>query len=168
MARRSRAWILIPAVIVALAAIGLVISSFQREAGLIKPGEAGRAAVAAAVQAQQVLGAASDPAGYADFSTALLVAGVAHKNMPVTNAAETRLDNLLGRILDCLTAAREAWQAEVDGAWDPEIQGRSSYWSALHPAFELPDERVLTAADVRDLCAAQTSELIEEAIDLAG
>ncbi len=168
MARKRRAWILIPAVIVALAVIGLLISSFQREAGLIKPGETGRAAVAAAVQAQQALEAASDPAGYADFSTALLVAVVAHKNMPVTNPAETRLDSLLGRILDCLTAAREAWQAELDGAWDPETQGRSMYWRALHPAFEPPTGRALTAADVRALCAAQTSELIDQAIDLAG
>jgi hypothetical protein len=168
MARKRRAWILIPAVIIVLAIIGLLISNFQREAGLIKPGETGRAAVAAAVQAQQALVAASDSAGYADFSAALLVAAVAHRNMPVTNAAETRLDSLLGRIVDCLTAAREAWQAELNDAWDPSTHGRSTYWSALHPAFAAPTGRALTAADVRDLCAAQASELIDKAIDLAG
>lgn len=168
MTRKRRAWILLPVVIVALAAIGLLISSFQREAGLIRPGEPGRAAVAAAAQAQQAITTASDPIGYADFSAALLAATVAHNNMPVTNPAETRLDSLLGRILDCLTAAREAWQAELDGAWNPETLGRSTYWTALHPAFEPPSGRVLTAADVLERCAAQTSELVDHAIDLAG
>jgi len=167
MGKKRWAWVLIPAVIVALGAAGLLISNFQKEAGLVKPGEAGRAAVAAAAQAQQALGAAPDAAGYADFSTALLVAMVAHKNMPVTNAAETRLNNLLERILDCLTAAREAWQADLDGMWDPQTYGQSTYWSALHPAFEPPPGHALTAAEIRDLCSTQTSELIDEAIDLA-
>jgi hypothetical protein len=168
MARKRRSWILIPVVIIALAAIGLVISSFQREAGLIKPDDTGRAAVAAAVQAQEALAASSDPVDYAEFSSALLVAEVAHRDMSVTNAADTRLDNLLGRILDCLTAAREAWQAELDGAWEANTLGEPSYWSALHPAFRPPPDVVLTAADVRALCAVQVSELVDQAIDLAG
>jgi hypothetical protein len=168
MTRKHRGWILIPTVIVALAVIGLVISSFQSEVGLITPGESGRAAVAAAAQAQQALSATADPAGYAEFSAALLVALVAHKNMPVTNPAETRLKHELGGILECLTAAREAWQAELDGRWDPEIQGRSTYWGALHPTLDPPADDSLTPADVRDLCGAQAAELLEKAIDLAG
>ncbi len=168
MTKKRRGWILIPAVIVALAVIGLVISSFQREAGLIAAGENGRAAVAASAEARQVLSAASDPGGYAEFSAALLVAVVAHRNMPITNPAETRLDHELSRVLDCLTAAREAWQAEVDGAWDPDIQGRSAYWSTLHPSFSPPPGDALTASDIRDACGAQAAELLEKAIDLAG
>lgn len=167
MTRKNRAWILIPAVVVLVAAIGLVISSFQSEAGLIKPGETGRAAIAAAAQAQQALSSSSEPAGYPEFSAALLVAAVAHKNMPVTNAAETRLDDLLGTTLECLIAAREAWQAELDGAWDPETHGRSEYWNALHPALDLPAGDALTSAYVRDICEAQAAELLEKAIDLA-
>ena len=168
MTRKNRAWIFIPAVIVALAVIGLVISSFQREAGLIKPGENGRATVAAAAQAREALSATSGPAGYAEFSAALLAAAVAHENMPITNAADTRLDDLLGSILDYLTAAREAWQAELDGAWDPETHGRSAYWNALHPALSLSANDTLTAADVRAICEAEAAKLLEKAIDLAG
>jgi hypothetical protein len=168
MRKRRWAWVLIPAVIVALAAVGLLLSNFQKEAGLVKPGEASRAAVAAAMQAQQALGAPPDAAGYADFSTALLVAIVAQRNMPVTNAAETRLNSLLDRTLDCLNAAREAWQADLDGTWDPETYGQPTYWSALHPALEPPLGRDLTAADVRELCRTRTSELVDQAIDLAG
>ena len=60
------------------------------------------------------------------------------------------------------------WQAELDGAWDPQTHGRSTYWNALHPSLEPPEGRVLSYADVRDLCAARASELMEQAIDLAG
>jgi len=168
MTRKRRGWILIPAVIVALAVIGLVISSFQEEAGLIEAGKSGRAAVAAAAEAQQALAALIDAASYAEFSAALLVAMVAHKNMPVTNPAGTRLDHQLSSILDCLAAAREAWQAEADGAWDPDVQGQSAYWNALHPSLTPPAGDALTASDVRDACSARAAELLEKAIDLAG
>jgi hypothetical protein len=168
MTKKRWGWILIPTVIVVVAVIGLVISSFQEEAGLIEVGESGRAAVAAAVEAQHVLSATTDPADYPEFSAALLVAVIAHKTMPVTNPAETRLDHQLSSILDSLAAAREAWQAEADGAWDPDIQGRSAYWSALHPSLTSLAGDALTASDVREAGSARAAELLEKAIDLAG
>jgi len=48
MKRSSRAWILLPAIIVAIVVIGLVVSNFQKEAGLAQPSKGGIAAVAAA------------------------------------------------------------------------------------------------------------------------
>ena len=165
MAKKRWAWILIPAVVVALAVIGLVISSFQQEAGIITPGESGRAAVAAAAEARQALSPGAG--GYEEFSAALLVALAAHRNMPVTNPAETGLDHELRSVLACLDAARRAWQAEVDGVWDPDIQGRSTYWKALYPTLIPPGDGLLTAQGVRETYGAQATGFLNKAVDLA-
>ncbi|MFH0915054.1 MAG: hypothetical protein V1912_01230 [bacterium] len=166
--KTSRAWILIPAVIVAAAVIGLVVSSFQKEVGLAAPGDSGRAAVAAAAEVDRALAAGTDSGAYAGFSTALLVATVAHKNMVAANPADTRLDHLLVSTLDCFAAVREAWQAEVDHAWDPRTHGRPEYWRALHPFVEIFTDGTLAPADVRRLCGAEAAEFLQRAIALAG
>ena len=167
MQRRSRAWILLPAVIVVVAVIGLVVSSFQKEAGIAAPGESGRAAVAAAAEAHQLLSATSGARGYAEFSAALLVAKTAQRNMPLINPADTRLFHLLGSTFECLAAAREAWQAELNGAWDPKTYGRPEYWRAMHASLDVSTRDTLTFAEVVGLCSAQAAELLEKAIDLA-
>ncbi|MFH0915218.1 MAG: hypothetical protein V1912_02055 [bacterium] len=163
----GRAWIIIPAVIVAIAVIGLVVSSFQKEAGLVAPSDSGRAAVAAAAEVDQALAAGTDSDAYADFSAALLVATVAHKNMVVANPADTRLDHLLVSTLDCFAAVREAWQAQLGHAWDPQTQGRPEYWSALHPFVEITTGGPLAPEDIRRLCGTQAAGFLEKAIDLA-
>lgn len=166
--KTSRAWIIIPAFIVAIAVIGLVLSSFQKEVGLAAPGDSGRAAVAAAAEADRALTAGTGPEFYPGFSSALLVAVVAHKNLVAANPADTRLDHLLSNVLDCLAAAREAWQTELDQAWDPQTHGRPEYWRALHPLLEISADGPLAASDVRGLCRARAYRFLEDAIALAG
>jgi hypothetical protein len=176
MKRSSRAWILLPAIIVAIGAIGLVVSNFQKEAGLADPSKGGIAAVAAAVTAvdsSSGIGATD----YQAFSEALLVAAVAKNNAPLINSADTRLETLLVKTVDCLSALREAWQAELDRTWDPQTHGTATYWRVLHPALEIsaggapsegaaPSAGALTPADVRALSHERASALLEEAIDL--
>jgi hypothetical protein len=166
MKRRSPAWVLIPAVILAIVVVSVMVSSFQVELGLMKPGKGERAAVAAAVAAQE----ASSGTGvddYAIFSQALLVATVAQKNAAPTNPADLRVDNLLVQALDCLSALREAWLAEVEATWDPQTQGSPSYWNGLHPAMGVTEEGPLAAGDVRHIGAARATEFIERALSLA-
>jgi hypothetical protein len=166
--KTSRAWIVIPAVIVAAVVIGLLVSNFQKEVGFATPNDSGRAAVAAAAEVEQALATGDGSHAYAGFSAALLVATVAHNNMVVGNTADTRLDHLLISTLDCFEAVREAWQAEFNNAWDPQTLGRPEYWHALHPSVDIPSEGAVTAADIRRLCGAQAAEFLERAVDLAG
>jgi hypothetical protein len=168
MQRSSRAWILLPAVIVIVAVIGLVVSNYQKEVGLAEPNKGGTAAVAAATEASD----ASSGAGvqdYRDFSEALLVAMTARSNAALINAADTRLDHLLAEALDCLSAVREAWQAEIEGTWDPATHGTAAYWSALHPVASIPavaGAGPLTAGEVRDIFRERVTEILAEATDL--
>lgn len=167
MKRSSRAWILLPVIIVLIAVIGLVVSNFQKEAGIAEPSKGGVAAVAAAAAAFD-RSRGSGAAGYQEFNEALLVAAVARRNAPLLNPADTRLDNLLVRLLDSLFALREAWQTEIDQTWNPDIHGTAAYWNVLHPALDVPRGAPLTMAEVRELCRARATEILQEAMDLAG
>jgi hypothetical protein len=161
---RRRGWILIPVVIIGLAVIGLVVSSFQKEVGLAAPNESGRAAVAAATGVERVL---SSDEGYPAFSSALLVALTAHTNMVVGNPADTRLDHLLNGVLDCYSALREGWEAQNDGIWDATLQGDPRFWVTLHPFLEFGDDLRLGPDDFIARCRAQASGLLAQAVDLA-
>jgi hypothetical protein len=166
MEKPSRAWILLPVAILVATVAGVLVSSYQKELGLSEPGVGGCAAVAAVASARGL----SEGAGendYMAFSRALLVAAVAYRNMPLLNPADTRLKHLLAQTLDCLTALREAWQAEIEQTWDPETDGSPLYWDALHPMVEIPDEGALSAGEVRSVCAEQATELLEKAVSLA-
>jgi hypothetical protein len=168
MNKRSKAWIILPVAIVIIAVLGLVLSNYQKEAGLIQAGAGGRAAVAAAVTAESLVSADGGAAEYAAFSKALLVALVARRNMAVTNPAETRLDHRLASVLDFLSAVREAWQADLDHTWDPQIQGDPAYWRSLHPGVEIGSSGPLTPAAVREAYRAEAGRWLEDAVDLAG
>jgi hypothetical protein len=166
-ARRGgpRGWILIPVVIVAIAVIGLVVSSFQKEVGLAAPGEDGRAAVAAALEVDDVLESGESDAV---LSSALLVALSAHNAMAPTNTADTRLDHLLTGVLDCYAALWEARRADTDGIWDDQIQGDPHFWETLHPFLDFPDGSGLTVNSVVSRCRVRASDLLDQAIALAG
>ena len=166
MSRNSRAWILLPVAIVAIAAFGFALSNRQEELGLMEPGKSIRAALSAALAARDAAGGAGIE-GYSTYSQALLVAIVAHKNAASVNAADTRVRGLLTDALDCLSAAREAWQAELDGVWDPDIGGSAGYWNTLHPALSISGEEPLTAAEVRRIAGDRVTELLKGATDLA-
>jgi len=165
MKRSSRAWILLPVIIVLIAVIGLLVSNFQKETGIAEPSKGGVAAVAAAAAAFDRSGG-SGAAGYQEFSEAVLVAAVARRNAPSLNPADTRLDNLLVRLMDCLFAMREVWQTEIDQTWNPDTHGNAAYWNVLHPALRAPAGHALTAPDVRELCRTRAAEILQEAVDL--
>jgi cytochrome b len=168
MQRSSRAWILLPAAVVVIAVIGVVVSNYQKEVGLAEPSKGGTAAVAAAIAARDLSkGTGAD--AYRGFGEALLVAMVARNNAALINTADARLDNLLAEALDCLTALREAWQAELEGTWNPETHGEATYWSAMHPAVTITagaGDGPLTAGEVRDFCREKAAEILKEAGDL--
>jgi hypothetical protein len=167
MKRSSRAWVLFPAVILVAVVAVVVASNYQKEVGLAEPSKGGRAAVAAMAAAYD-LSTGTGAADYQVFSEALLVAAAARNNAPAMNPSDTRLDHLLLDAYDCLAAVREAWQAEIDQSWDPEIQGASGYWNSLHPTAQIAGDRTLTAGDVRRICGEQAGGLLEQALDLAG
>jgi len=155
----------VPAIIVVLAIIGLLVSNYQKEVGFTEPHNGGRAAVAAAAIAVE-LSAGSDAAEYSAFSDALLVAVVAERNAPLVNAADTRLHHQLTTLLNCLSAAREAWQTEIEGTWDPGTHGLSEYWTATHRSASIAGDG-LTAAAVRDISTARARQVLKEAAELA-
>ncbi len=157
---------MLPAAIVGLVIVILLVSSFQVELGLADPGKGERAAAAAVMNAEDLArGAGSE--GYEAFSRALLVATVACVNAAPASAADVRVDNLLGGALECLYALREAWQADIDGAWDPQTYGSAVYWNALHPTLELTQGSPFTPETLREAARTQALELINQVLDLA-
>ena len=165
MKRSSRAWLLIPIAIAVLVVVGILVSNYQKEVGIAKPTSGGRAAVAAASVALE-LSSGTGVSDYTAFSDALLTAKIAHRNMPVMNPADTRLEHRLAETLDCLSAAREAWQTEIDQTWSPETHGLATFWVAMHPSVRIAGE-VLTAAGVRETSTTQAREILEQAAELA-
>lgn len=157
--------LLLLAMLGVLLVAGVVLSNFQREVGLASPGSSGRAAVAAAVDVDHAL---SSGAGYEEFSEALRVALVARRNMVVSNTADVDLEHALSVIMDCYQAIREAWQADIEGAWDVDSYGDPSYWRAAHPGLDIPSTGVLEADDVKRACQAQASNTLAGAIQSVG
>jgi len=166
MGNKRLAWVFLPAIIVVLAALGLVVSNFQEETGLAAPGKGGLAAVAAAVEAREAASGGGST-GYDEFSESLRVALAKTNNMPITNPAETRLQAALTSALDCLSAGREAWQAEIEQAWDPAFHGSAGYWRVFHPALTQREATGLSSEDVRLWSTASADHWLEKALDLA-
>ncbi|MBN1628122.1 MAG: hypothetical protein JW990_00010 [Thermoleophilia bacterium] len=164
MKRSNHAWLLFPIVIAGIVIVGLLVSNYQKEMGIAEPSEGGRAAVAATFAALE-LSRGTSPDAYKTFSDALLVAAVAKRNMAIINVADTRLDHQLTKVFDCLYAAREAWQAQVDQTWDDAVHGTAVYWQTMHPAIGAAGDR-LTAPGVRESSVARASETLEEAARL--
>jgi hypothetical protein len=165
MKRSSRAWLLIPIVIAVVVVVGLLVSNYQKEVGIARPNNGGRAAVAAASVALE-LSSGTGVSDYTAFSDALLTAKVAQRNMPLMNPADTRLEHRLAEALDCLSAAREAWQTEIDQTWSPETHGVATFWVAMHPSVRIAGG-ALTAAGIRETSTTQAREVIEKAAELA-
>jgi hypothetical protein len=166
MGRKRLAWILLPAAIIIMVVVTVVLSSYQKEAGLVRPGKGGLAAVAAAAEAQSAASGAG-AAAYDVFSKSLMAAKSEANNMAVTNPAEARLQTALINTLDCLTASREAWQAEVEGTWDPGVVGSASYWLTLHPSLlQQTQTGALSAAQVREWSNADAAGWLQKALDL--
>jgi len=165
MKRKQLAWIVLPAGIVILAVATFVISSYQKEVGLGAPGKGGRVAVAALAEARSA-GAAGGASGYELFSQALSVAAVSARNMPVSNPAEMRLNIAVANTLDCLHASREAWQAQLEQTWDPDVDGSPQYWQILHSALTAPPAGPLSPEQVRTWSRAAAGYWLQKAVDL--
>jgi hypothetical protein len=156
---------MLPAAIIIMAVATLVVSNYQKEAGIAAPGKGGRAAVAAVAEARNAA-SGTGAYDYDAFSKSLAVAMVETKNMAVTNPAETRLHNVLANALDCLSASREAWQAELDQAWDPAVRASQDYWRILHPALTEQTTGPLSVEQVRRWSGASADYWLEKALDL--
>ena len=156
---------MLPAIIAILVVVSLLVSNYQKEVGISKPNNGGRAAAAAVTVALE-LSSGTSISEYTAFGNALLVAQVAGRNVPLINAADTRLDHRLAEALDCLSAVREAWQTEIDGTWNDETHGVATYWNAMHPSVGLSGD-ALTATDVRTSGIAKAREIIDKAVALA-
>jgi hypothetical protein len=166
MKRRSLAWIILPAAIILVAVLTFVLSNYQKEAGIASPGKGGVAAAAAAAEAQSAA-SGSDAAAYDAFSESLTVARSEANNMAVTNPADTRLRIALSDTLDCLAASREAWQAQLDGSWDPAVYGSAGFWQTLHPSLTPGGPSgTLSAAQVRDWADAAAAHYLQRALAL--
>lgn len=156
-----------PLVIVIIVGVSLVLSNFQKEVGLAKPGKGGRAAAAAAASAQD----AATGTGAADFETfsrSLLVAISETDNMAILNVADNSLRIALSNLLDCLRAAREAWQADLGGYWDPVVDGSATYWLTLHPSLSPPQEtQGLSPVQVREWATSAAHSWLLKVLDLA-
>jgi hypothetical protein len=146
--RRSRAWLLVPGVLAVFVLLAVALSSFQQELGLSEPGVSARAAVAAAQAVDDALGADAD---YGDYSETLLVAVVARRNIVTDGPPNIEVDHVVRRALEYYVAVREAWQAELDGAWDPAIQGDPRFWEAAHPGLEVPGSAPLDPSRLRQV-----------------
>ena len=166
MKRRRLAWIVLPAAIIIVAVLTFVLSNYQKEVGIVRPGKGGVAAAAAAAEAQSAT-TGSDAAAYDTFSKSLMAAESESNNMAVTNPAETRLQTALINTLDCLSASREAWQTQLDGSWDPAVYGSAEFWQTLHPSL-LPNSQsgTLSAAQVRDWANADAAHWLQKALAL--
>lgn len=165
MQRRHLAWILLPAAIIIFAVATLVVSSYQKEAGIVAPGKGGLAAVAAVSEARDAASGTGAEA-YDAFSKSLAVAAVQTRNMAITNPAETRLQTALGNAVDCLSASREAWRSETEQAWDPAVEGSPGYWRTLHPALTEQAGGSLSAAQVREWSGAGADYWLQKALSL--
>jgi hypothetical protein len=173
MQRRHLAWILLPAAIVAIAVVAVVVSSYQKEAGIAVPGEGARAAVAAAAEARDAASGQGATA-YQTFSSSLAVALSETRNIGVTNPAETRVTTALTNTLDCLSASREVWQAQLEQAWD-QAYTSPGYWQTVHPALsaekggapaELQPTGTLTAEQVREWAVGGADYWLQKALAL--
>ena len=151
------------AALVTFVVLGIGVSRFQLELGLAEPSIGAREAVAVAVEVDRVMTADAD---YEEFSTALRVALVAHRTYAVRNTADGRVGHLLRSALDCYLIAREAWQAELEGAWDAETYGDPEYWSAAHPNVDFLGDAVLAAEDVIEACRAEAAEYVARTVEM--
>ncbi len=163
--KKNRAWLMYLGALAVIVVLVVVATTLLPALGLAKPGNSGRAAVAAAADVDRVL--SSSDAEYGKFSAALRVALVARDNMAIVNSGDVELDHLVGGILDCYSAAREAWQAEIENRWSPETFGDPVFWRAAHPLLEITTPAPLTLDDIKDACRAQASRELTDAIKLA-
>ena len=165
-ANTNSAIILLLGALAAIVFVAVGISSCQEDMGLAQPSTGTIAAVAELNEAQRVLAAGESYEGYA---LALRVAVASYDGMVLHNAADTKVRATLKGSVECLRAAREAWQAQVEGEWAEETYGSPEYWRAAHPSAELDlPEGELAADDVIAAALSCAEGGLAEASEMVG
>jgi len=148
-------------ILLAMALIGVIVTRFLPETGLVKPNASTREAVADLVEVETALDRSAE---FQPFSEALRVAFATFRHSPVRNPADGQVLHIVEESLDRYAAMREAWQTVLEGQWDDAVDGDRAYWSAAHPALELPaGDEPLTPEDVMTAAREQAAALAQEA-----
>jgi hypothetical protein len=84
----------------------------------------------------------------------------------VRGPVDSEVHSLIERALVRHSAAREAWQIELEGEWDAELHGDPEYWRAAHPGVDVSGEPPLAADDVKEACRREAAELLGEILGL--
>lgn len=158
---RDRTLLIIAAVVVTLLAVGVAVSNYSVELGLASASPGAVRAVATVAEVEPTLEGTDD---FRAFSETLRSGLAAHRKLAVNNPADGRVDASLGKALDCYSALRQSWQAELEGAWDPATHGDPAYWRAFHPSVELATEGPLTAEELREELRAEALVHVDAAL----
>jgi hypothetical protein len=146
--------------------LAVAFSAFQRQIGVAEPDEGAVALVGAATDVQRAL---ESGAGYAEFAATLRVALGAERRFAIDNAADAEVRGYVSPALDCYAIIRESWQAELEGAWDPDSHGDPDYWAALHPGADLGAlDGPLDHDTVRAECSSRAQEHLDRAVAAVG
>lgn len=150
--------------LVAVVLAGVVaLAAYPVELGIARPGTSARRVAVAVAEIDATL---DDPSGHAEFSASLRAALAAHRTLAVRNPADNSVGHEAAAALDCYSALREAWQIELEGAWNPSVHGDPAYWRSFHEAVTLAGDGPLEPAEVREALRAEASGYVAEAMAL--
>lgn len=139
----------------------VLLAAYSVELGIARPGTSARRVTVAVAEIETAL---QNGADYAEFSAELRAALAARRVLAVRNPADNRVGHDLDAALDCYSAMRQAWQIELEGVWDPEVQGDPAYWRSFHDAVSLPGEGPMEPAEVREALRAEAAAYAAKAM----
>ena len=148
-----------------LITLGIAFSSFQREIGASEASDATKVAFAAVTDAHRVL---ADRTDHDEYSASLRAARIANDRVSLVGVVDTKVNTELEHALEYLSAAREAWQADLEGEWDSETYGDAVYWHARLPEVDLPQSGAVSLEQVTKAFLAGADAHIEKATEAAG
>jgi len=160
---RNRTLPLYVVAVIAVLVLTIALASYQVELGIAKPGASARRVAVAAAEIDATLEGDAD---FVEFSESLYAALVAHRAIAIYNAADNRVDHTVGEAIDCYEAYREAWQAEREGTWDPEVQGDPAYWRSFHPAVKIDEAGPLDPPAVREALRREALAYADAALSI--
>lgn len=161
---QSRTLAIIGAVVLILISCGIGYSRYGVELGLVhaSPGAVHASALIAEVEPMLEQGA-----DFSAFSAALSSNLVVQRKLAAHNIADGRVRTALSNALDCYSALRQSYQAELEGEWDGEIYGDPAYWRLFHPAVQLPSADHLDSRELETRLRAEALGYVNEALAVA-
>ncbi|MDP2182120.1 MAG: hypothetical protein Q8K99_06090 [Actinomycetota bacterium] len=157
---RKNAWRRYLVALVALLAISIAYTAYQFQTGLAVPSPGVKALVANAGDIQRTLDAEGSLRDYGDAVRTCLNA---YQRFDPKSGGDSDVRRLIGRALDYHLAAREAWEADELGLWEPTTFGDPVHWRVTHPGLEFGDSGSSTLSP-----DAVTRECWERAAELLG